>query len=151
MTHTHLNQGDYGKKHSESTELDKRIAEAINARAEEARLPCTAASHIAEDLGVAMEEVGRAADLLEIKVNKCQLGLFGYGKTKNKKKGRIMEPAETVVPELEEAIRGALKGGSLPCASACEIASKHGISKLAVCAAADALKIMTNCCQLGAF
>ncbi len=151
MSHIHINQGDYGKKHPESTELDERIAESIKARAEGTRIACTAATRIAKDLGVTMEEVGRAADLIEIKVNKCQLGLFGYGKTENKKKGRIMKPADTVAPELEETIRGALEGGSLPCASAWEIASKYGISKLAVCSAADALKIMSNRCQLGAF
>ncbi|MCP4675727.1 MAG: hypothetical protein GY854_09520 [Deltaproteobacteria bacterium] len=149
MSHTHINQGDYGKKHPQNTQLNERIAEAIKARADDTRLACSAGAHIAEDLGVTMEEVGRAADLIEVKVSKCQLGLFGYGKTKNK--SRIMEPADTVAPELEEAIRGALDGGKLPCASAWEIASKHGISKLAVCAAADALKIKSTHCQLGAF
>ncbi len=149
MSHTHINQGDYHGKHPSGTELDEQIAKAIKARAEDTRLSCRAGFHIAEDLGVTMEAVGRNADLLEIKVKKCQLGLFGYSKTKGK--SRIMEPADTVAPELQEAIRSALEGGKLPCASAWEIASKHGISKMTVCAAADALKIKSSHCQLGAF
>ncbi|MCP4603677.1 MAG: hypothetical protein GY847_24695 [Proteobacteria bacterium] len=149
MSHTHINQGDYRGKHPENADLDAKIADAIKAHAENTRLTCAAGAHIAEDLGVTMEEVGRAADLLEIKVNKCQLGLFGYAKTKGK--SRILEPADHVEPELETEIRNALKEGKLPCASAWDIASKQGISKLAVCAAADALGIKSSHCQLGTF
>jgi len=41
------------------------------------RLPCPAAFLIAKDLNLDLKEVGEAIDKLGIKVNDCQLGLFG--------------------------------------------------------------------------
>jgi actin-like ATPase involved in cell morphogenesis len=149
MAHTHIEQGDYRGKHRKDAPIDERIAEAIRNRAEEKRITCKRATRISEELGVTVEEVGRTADLLEIKVEQCQLGLFGYTRTKRKKS--IMKPAEAVSKELETAIRGALVQGKLPCAAAWKIADEQGISKMSVCAAADALKIKITDCQLGAF
>ena len=96
-----------------------------------------------------MDEIGRVADLLEIKIDKCQLGLFGYAKSEGKH--RIMAPAESVSPELEAAIRDFIEDGKLPCAAAWKIADKYSIGKVSVCAAADALGIKSSRCQLGAF
>ncbi len=149
MAHVHINQGDYRGKHSTDAKLDERIATEIKQRARDTRLSCAAGAHIAEELGVPMEQVGRAADLLEVKVSKCQLGLFGYKQSQGK--SRIMEPAEEVSPDLEEAIRAALEDGKLPCASAWEVANRFGLSKLAVCSSAETLGIKSSRCQLGAF
>jgi hypothetical protein len=41
------------------------------------RLPCPAAFQIAKDLNIDIKEVGEAVDKLGIRVNDCQLGLFG--------------------------------------------------------------------------
>lgn len=149
MAHTHIEQGDYRGKHPQGTELDERIAEAIRNKSEASTISCKAASRISEELGVSMKEVGRNADLLEIKVEQCLLGLFGYTRLRGKK--RIMEPAKKVSAELEDAIRKSLVNGKLPCASAWEIARVQGVSKMSVCSAADALEIKSTSCQLGAF
>jgi hypothetical protein len=146
---THIEQGKYRGKHADDTKLDERIAEEIRQAQKEEKLSCAAGSRIAENLGVSMEEVGVTADLLEIKVEQCQLGLFGYGRTKGKHS--IIEPPESVPADLEKAIRDAVADERLPCLVAWNIADKHHLTKKAVCAAADRLGIKSSKCQLGVF
>jgi hypothetical protein len=149
MAHIHINQGDYRGKHTKDAKLDERIADEIRKVAKEKTITCAVGSRIAQNLDVSMEEVGVNADLLEIKVQQCQLGLFGYGSTKGKH--RIIEPPESVPAELEKAIRDALEKGKLPCLAAWHIADAHRLTKKAVCAAADKLGIKSTRCQLGVF
>jgi hypothetical protein len=126
--------------------MDDRIASAVRERAQDATLGCAAAFRIAEEMTVMPLDVGRAADALEVRLVRCQLGLFGYGDPK-----RIVRPAERVAPELERAIRQGLVDGRLPCAEAWTIAARLGLSKLEVANAAEKLDIRITQCQLGAF
>ncbi|HID89827.1 MAG TPA: hypothetical protein EYP52_09005, partial [Anaerolineae bacterium] len=95
-------------------------------------------------------EVGQTADALGIRLNRCQLGLFGYG-PKAEGRHKIVQPAETVEPGLAQAIRDNLVEGKLPCRAAWDIASALRIPKMDVSAAAEALGIKITRCQLGAF
>ena len=149
MAHIHINQGDYRGKHPKDAKPDERIADAIRKAAKEETITCAAGSRIAKNMGVTMEEVGFNADLLEIKVQQCQLGLFGYGSTKGRHS--ILEQPESVSPELEKAIRDVLDNGKLPCLAAWNIADEFGLTKKAVCEAADKLEIKSTRCQLGVF
>lgn len=124
---SHIEQGNYRGKHDSDATVKDQITKAVEAKARDTRLSCAAASHISDDLGVPMEQVGQAADLLEVKVDKCQLGLFGYTQSKGKK--RIMEPAKDVSPELEVAIRARLQSGKLPCTAQWEIAKDSAFRK----------------------
>jgi len=126
--------------------MDERIKEAIRGRLSEGMLHCVDAFRIAEDLAVMPLDVGEAADELEVRLARCQLGLFGYGDPK-----RIVKPAEQVAPELERAIREGLVGERLPCAEAWVIAARQGISKLEVANAAEKLGVRISQCQIGAF
>lgn len=113
-------------------------------------LACAAAFRAARDLGVTPLEVGQEADRRGVRLNRCQLGLFGYG-PKAEGRHRILEPAETVSSELEEAIQQGLHDGRLPCKAVWEIAARLGVAKLGVAAAAEALGVKMGPCQLGAF
>jgi hypothetical protein len=126
--------------------MDKKIASAIRGRAKDGTLSCVDAFRIAEELAVMPLDVGEAADALEVRLARCQLGLFGYGDPK-----RIVQPAEYVAPELEQAIREGLVNGRLPCAEAWAIAARFDLSKLDVANAAEKLEIRVGQCQLGAF
>ncbi len=126
--------------------MDERIATAIGERAREGTLRCAAAFRIAEDLGVMPLAVGHAADGLNVRLARCQLGLFGHGERKS-----IVEPAEEEAPELEQAIREGLILGRLPCAVAWAIAARFKIPKLHVTNAAERLEVRIGQCQLGAF
>jgi hypothetical protein len=126
--------------------VDKRIADAVRERAQEGTLSCGAAFRIAEKLSVNPLRVGEMADELEVRLNHCQLGLFGYDGEE-----AIVHPAEEVSPELELAIREGLVVGRLPCAVAWALANRFDVRKLDVANAAEKLGIRIGQCQLGAF
>ena len=126
--------------------MDDRIATAVREQAQDETLRCVAAFRIAEDLGVAPLVVGQAAGDLSVRLMRCRLGLFGHGERKS-----VVEPAEEVAPELEQAIREGLVLGRLPCAVAWAIAARFGMPKLHVANAAEGLGVRIGQCQLGAF
>ena len=126
--------------------MDEKIAAAIERRAKNGELRCAEAFHIAEELGVAPLAVGQAANELDMRLARCQLGLFGHGPQKS-----ITEAAEEIPPDLEQAIREGLILGRLPCAVAWAIAARFGMPKLHVANAAEGLDVRLAQCQLGAF
>jgi len=126
--------------------LDEELSTAILERVVENRLSCAEAFRIAERLGVAPLAVGQAADALNVRLSRCQLGLFGYGEKK-----RIVAPADAVTSELEQAIRGGMILERLPCVDAWAVAARSGIARLEVAYAAETLGISISECQLGAF
>jgi hypothetical protein len=137
--------GHYKDKHPNNQCLDPRIAEALKARAKAGRIACARAFGLAEELEASPAEIGRHLDLLEIRIEKCQLGLFGYERSK------AVRPAREVAPELKAAIEAGLDAGRLPCQQAWAIAERLGLKKMEVSAAAEALKIKISGCQLGSF
>ncbi len=138
--------GHFAEKHSSRSEADPKIKSALKERASHGGVPCAIAFEVASELSVAPGLVGKTADLLEFKLRKCQLGLFGYEPNK-----RIVKPAETVSQELEASIGNELMNGRLPCEKAWKIAHKLGLGKMAVSSACETLGIKINACQLGAF
>jgi len=126
--------------------MSEEIAVAIKDRLQEGKLRCATAFRIAQELGVTPMAVGRTANDLDVRLARCQLGLFGYGERKS-----VVDPAAEVAPELEQAIREGLILGRLPCAVAWAIASRFGMPKLHVSNAAEKLGVRIGQCQLGAF
>ena len=126
--------------------MDDRIAAAIREQAREGTLGCAAAFRIAKELDVTPLAVGRTADILEARLVRCQLGLFGYGEQKS-----IVEPADEVPTEMEQAIQEGLILGRLPCAAAWAIAVRFGVPKRHVSNAAEKLGVRIGQCQLDAF
>jgi len=141
---THADTGRYSAKHAPGESPDKKIAGAVRQKAVEGELACAEAEQIGAALGVPLAEIGRTLDLLELRINRCQLGLFGYPG------GKDLHPA-AVDPELEAAIRGRLAGGRLPCKAAWEIAAERKVARMKVSSACETLKIKIKPCQLGAF
>ncbi len=129
--------------------MDERVAAAIREQVRENKLRCAAAFHVAKELAVTPLAVGETADALEVRLSRCQLGLFGYGRGDEKKK--VVKPAEHVSPELEQAIREGLVEGGLSCATIWTIAARFEMPKLGVANAVEKLELRIGPCQLGAF
>jgi hypothetical protein len=142
----HEDAGHYAAKHSKKTELDERIAKAVRNDISKGTISCAAAHKIAAELGVTPMDVGVTIDLLEARIDKCQLGLYGYSP-----KGRIVEPAESVSRELKVAIEDSLLESKLTCLSSWEIAEGCKCPKISVSSACEKLGIKISACQLGAF
>jgi hypothetical protein len=138
---THQDSGKYAEKRQGST-LNEAIAAAIREKMTGQTISCAEAHSIAEKLNVTPEEVGTAVDLLELRIVKCQLGLFQDEKS---------VPTGETTPEIESAIKSSLTDGRLKCLTAFEIAKKHKVSKISVGAACEAMKIKISSCQLGTF
>lgn len=143
---THEDAGNYPGKHDPAEKPDPEITSAIMANSGARQITCTNLHKISQELKVSPPEVAKTADLLNIKIMKCQLGLFGYSPERN-----IVEPPETVSLEMEQAIRDHLVDGKLPCEQAWKIAEQLQTEKMAVSGAAETLKIKIQPCQLGIF
>ncbi len=143
---THRDEGQYRKKHPDAMHLDDAIRKTIQAAAQDGRLSCAQAFSIAEKCRKAPEEIGRAIDILEIKISKCQLGLFGYGKG-----AKLVKPADSITPELEEELRKAMVENGISCRQLWEIADAQRISRVEAACACEKLGVKITNCQLGAF
>ncbi len=126
-------------------------AQAIHDHLIDAQLPCAAAFAIAESEGISPLEVGQEADRLDVRLARCQLGLFGYG-PKAEGRHRRVQPMKGVPADLAAAIQGSLgSDGKLTCADAWRIAGQLGITKQEVADATEGLGLRIVRCQLGAF
>lgn len=144
MAHQHA--GSYKSKHPKNTKIDERITQELSKSMREGGVACADACRIATELSVSMSEIGVGLDLMEIRIKRCMLGLFGYPENKV-----VLKPASAVTPQLEADIRASLVDGRLPCRHAWDIADRFKISKMEVSSACEAMRIKIKPCQLGAF
>jgi len=142
-----LEQGNsFAEKHRGSIKIDPLIKEAVLKCSKEGKLSCAVAFEIAKELGVEASEVGKTVDLLNFRLMKCQLGLFGYLPEK-----KIIKPQNTENQDLRDAISNALVDGRLSCKNAWDIASEFKIRKMTISSIVEAMKIKIKPCQIGAF
>jgi len=146
---THKDAGKYSAKHRSGKTLNEKVARMIREKSPGGELPCVMGEKISKELKVEISEVGITADLLEIKIKKCQLGLFGYGKKPNH--GKDIQAADSVSGEMKRAIEETAENGKVTCAALWMIADRLGTKRKEVSAACETLKIKIRECQLGTF
>lgn len=146
---THEYSGKYALKHPPETKLNEWIAKAIRENSLGGELTCEVAERIAKELNVSLSEVGITADLMEIKIKKCQLGLFGWGNKLNH--GKDIHPIDSVPFEIKLALDEIAQEGKVTCASLWAIADRLGIGRKVVSTACETLALKIYACQLGAF
>jgi hypothetical protein len=142
----HEDAGHYGAKHPGET-IDTAIADEILEKEKDGRITCAAAHMIAKRHACLPKKVGVNIDLLEKRICKCQLGLYGYGS----KKGKAVDASSEVAPDLKKAIGDAMEDDRISCAAAWNVADRLGLAKMDVSNACEALGIKICKCQLGAF
>lgn len=144
MTRRH--KGNFSAKHGSTVTIEAEIIDAVKTRLSDGTIPCQSAFEVAIEKSVAPSLVGASIDLQEIRITKCQLGLFGYGSGASP-----LRDAEKVDDALEAAIHHVLENGRLSCQNAWKIAKDLGRTRMAVSRACEWLGIRINRCQLGAF
>jgi len=137
---------NYSNKHNAGEKSNPLIKEKIIAHATQNELPCAVAFKIAKELGVSEMEIGKNVDLIDFRLTKCQLGLFGYTPEK-----KIIKSKSTVDPEIKTAIKKALVDKRLTCENAWSIAKSYDVHKMTISAACESMGIKITKCQLGAF
>lgn len=146
---SHHDAGKYALKHPPGTVADKRLADAVRGKERDGRLACAQASKISRELGISMADIGRTADLLEVRIHKCILGLFG--RTTETGEKRPLPIPEFVSDELKRAVLEGAKDGKMSCATVWKIADESNISRETVAGVCEIEKIKIVNCQLGAF
>ena len=117
------------KKHytGDEAKIDDRIKTLVLEHSENKKLKCATANKIAKDFNISAGDIGRHADLLDIRLTKCQMGLFGYPQG-----SKIVKESESVNPDLEKAIKTKIVSGKISCREAWNIASEMEMSKIEV-------------------
>ena len=146
---THGDTGKYASKHPPGTRPNEQIAKAIREKSPGDELACGIGEKISKELKVDISDVGITADLLEMKIKKCQLGLFGWGKKPNH--GKDIHAAVSVSVEMKSALEEVAENGVVTCAGLWVIADRLGAERKVVSAACETLGLKIRGCQLGAF
>jgi hypothetical protein len=134
------------QRHGKDQSPDPNIAAEIDSRQEKSRLTCAKAHAIAAALAISPADVGKTMDLTGIRINRCQLGLFGYYPEK-----KVVKPVDQVAEPLRTALEKEAKDNHVPCAICWALADQHSMSRMEVAAACETLGIKVAPCQLGAF
>ncbi|NQT10200.1 MAG: hypothetical protein HQ573_03410, partial [Desulfobacteraceae bacterium] len=103
----------FAAKHQNKAQINTIIKNEILKQNKDGKLPCLVAFRIADSLQVAAAEVGKTVDLLNFRLTKCQIGLFGY-----KPQKKIIKAKEPEDRNLKKAIRERLVEERQPCISA---------------------------------
>ncbi len=141
----HQDRGHYARKHPEK-QRDKAIAALLEEKAEDGRLNCADAHRIAKKLGVTPDQIGVQADLAELRISRCQMGLFGYYPEK-----KDLNPDIEISPKVDEAIEKAQTDGRISCAECWELATALAISRKDMGSVCEKKGVRIKPCQLGAF
>jgi len=141
----HQDRGHYAKKHQNYSQNPK-ITDKIIASAREGMIDCPSAHRIAKVLGLPPSEIGVQADLLELRIARCQMGLFGYGPGK-----KNFNLDVKISDALKNDILNSQKEGRISCHRSWDIARTHKISRIDMGSACEKLEIRIKPCQLGAF
>jgi hypothetical protein len=130
--------------------MDEELLQAMRNRLEDGQLRCSQAFALAQHLGLDPLTVGMAANEAEIRISRCQLGLFGYG-PKAEGKHKIVHPMDAVPERLAARLRATAKGGDITCKAVWEVADGLGYKRLEASSAVEAMGLRVSRCQLGCF
>jgi len=145
----HEDAGKYAAKHPSGTTLNEHIAKAVRENSPDGKLFCAMGEKISKELKVSIAEVGITADLLEMKIKECQLGLFGWGEKPNH--GKDIPAADSLSIEIKSALDKAAVNSMITCAALWIIADGLGVKRKIASAACETLRLKIRSCQLGTF
>lgn len=120
----------------------------ILASLRDARLPCSFAFRIAEENAWSPAAVGAEAERLNVRISRCQLGLFGYNSFRQK---GLVQSLPDVPGDIVVSLRAEAVENQIACAALWRIADDHGLPRVAAACAAETLGLRVNPCQLGCF
>jgi hypothetical protein len=130
--------------------MHEELLQAMRDRLEDGQLRCNQAFALAQHLGLDPLTVGMAANEADIRISRCQLGLFGYG-PKAEGKHKIVHPMDEVPERLAARLRAAADGGGITCTALWKVADGLGYKRLEACSAVEAMGLRVSRCQLGCF
>jgi hypothetical protein len=130
--------------------MDTKLHQAMLDNLVDGQLPCNEAHAIAQRLDIQPLEVGFAANEADVKISRCQLGLFGYG-PKAEGKHKIVHAMDDVPERLAARLRAGAEGENITCKTIWEVADKLGYKRIEASSAVEAMGLRVSRCQLGCF
>jgi hypothetical protein len=130
--------------------MHTELLEAMQERLEEGRLPCNQAFALALIVPADPSTVGAVANDNDIRISRCQLGLFGYG-PKAEGKHKIVHPMDKVPEKLAARLRATAHEQGLTCEQVWAVADALGYRRLEASSAVEAMGLKVTHCQLGCF
>ena len=124
------------------------IESAVLAALRDGRLPCLFAFHIASENGWTPSQVGAEANRLDVRISRCQLGLFGYESFRQK---GLIQQLSDVHGDVTVSLKAATIDGTVSCAALWRIAEEHGLPRIAIACAVETIGLRITPCQLGCF
>lgn len=130
--------------------MDSEIENAIRDHLVDGHLSCAHAHAIARAHNVLPALIGHTVDALNIRLTRCQLGLFGYPHKKGWAASGVTElpTPERFVKALKEAAGDENK---ITCLALWQLAAEYKVSRMQAGYLADGHNIQIMHCQIGAF
>ncbi len=125
---------------------DETIAEKIKEITENGYLSCTVAFRLADQVGLSSGEIGRYADVLDLRLTKCRIGLFGHGKGI-----KLVKKLESVDAVLESRVNEFAINERVNCEDVLKVADEFKVSPVIVGSVCQTKGIKIKNCCLGAF
>ncbi|MCK5828146.1 hypothetical protein KAH43_06430, partial [Candidatus Bipolaricaulota bacterium] len=113
------------------------------------RLPCAFAFRLASEHDWTPAQVGEEATRLDVRISRCQLGLFGYDCFRQK--GFVQQLSEVPGDVTVSLHAAASDTQQIACAALWRIAEEHGLPRIVIACAAETLSLRISPCQLGCF
>ena len=144
---THEDAGHYAKKH-QNVEIDKDIEEKLKKNSENGNISCPLVHSIAKSFSTTPDQIGIQADLLEMRILHCQIGLFGWEKEPYNK---LLDKNIEISDALEQELKITVKDERITCSGIWNIAKTLKMKKLDVASACEKKGFKIKKCQIGAF
>jgi hypothetical protein len=142
---THEDAGHYAAKHK-NVEINKDIAEKLKKNSENGNISCPVMHSIAKSLSTTPDKIGVQADLLEMRILYCQLGLFGWEPL-----GKLIDKTISISQNLDKELEKTVNDNRITCSGCWDIAKKLKMKRLDVASACEKKGIKIKKCQIGAF
>jgi hypothetical protein len=134
--------GHCANKHPLPTKTDPKVSKEVKDFIKDGSLSCPDSEKIAASLGIPISDIGRNTDLKEIRLSRCQLGLFGP---------KVLTSVENITKNVRSQVSSSLEDGRLPCEASWVLAKQLNVSRLEIGAICEGMNIKISKCQLGAF
>ncbi|NLG51211.1 MAG: hypothetical protein GX552_13975 [Chloroflexi bacterium] len=131
--------------------MESSIIKELENRAVEGEIACADAHDIARLFDITPIELSKQVNRnTDLRFNRCQLGLFGFG-PKAEGKSKIVLRATNIPPEIEAALQAKATNGRISCAAVWEIADQFKYPRLGIANIIETLDLRVKPCQLGCF
>ena len=130
--------------------IDNEIEKTIKNHLVDELLSCSDANKIAMQYDVSPDTIGHTVDALNIRLTRCQLGLFGY---LNKKGWEAAGVTKLPIPEeFVNALKAAAGDAKkITCLELWNLAEVYKLTRMHAGYLADSQDIQIRNCQIGAF